>query len=159
MNKKPLPKSDERREMRLGRVLQKINVCFRRMGDENLSNHGISLSQLRILAYLAKNEDEGDVYQKDLEEAFGIRRSSVSSILQNMEKAGLLSREGTRHDARVKKVVLTEKGKELDRSLLDYIHSLEEEMLCGFSREEREQLKGMLLRVLENLETAERNKV
>ena len=159
MKEKTLLKQDFSEEFRLGRVLQKINNCFRRMGDENLSNHGISLSQLRILAYLAKNEGRGDVYQKDLEEAFGIRRSSVSGILQNMEKAGYLSREGSLHDARVKRVVLTEKGKKLDQSLLDYIRSLEEEMLCGFLPEEREQLKGMLLRVLENLETAERNKV
>lgn len=159
MMQKPDGKAKEREEFRFGRALQKINTRFRRMGDENLSKHGINFSQLRILAHLSKNEGKGEIYQKDLEEAFGIRRSSVTSILQNMEKAGYLSREGSLKDARVKRVVLTEKGKALDRSLLDYIHNLEEEMLLGFSPDEKENLKEMLLRVLENLETAERKKV
>ncbi len=150
-------KKDE--EFRFGRALGQANVRFRRLGDLNLSRHGINISQLRILGYLARNEEKGEIYQKDLEEAFGVRRSSVTSILQNMEKSGYLVRESSQRDARVKRVVLTQKGRELDQTLLRYIHSLEEEMLSGFSPEEKASLQGYLVRIISNLENIEGGKV
>jgi len=145
-------------DFRFGRAVQMIANRFRRLGDENLSNQGINICQLRILSYLHRNESGGPVYQRTWEDEFGIRRSSVTSVLQNMEKNGYLVRESSPADARTKCLRMTEKGKELDRSLLDYIHSLEEAMMDGISPEERQILKNALLRMLENLEKTEKEK-
>jgi len=146
-------------EFRFGKAVQMVANRFRRLGDENLSNHDISISQLRILGYLARFGEERDVYQKDLEEEFGVRRSSVTGILQNMEKRGLLARTASDHDARVKKVLLTEKGKALDAELRSYIRSLEDALMDGVSREEREVLQRALVKMLYNLEETERKRV
>ncbi len=159
MEKDILKKTSSNGTFRFGKAIQMVANQFRRLGDENLSKHSINVSQLRILGYLRAHEKEGKVFQKDLEEAFGVRRSSVTSILQNMEKSGYLIREGTPEDARVKAVRLTEKGEELDASLIRYIHSLEEEMLQGITPEEKELLAGALMKMLENLEQCERKKV
>lgn len=142
----------------VGRILQRAAKRFRHLGDENLLNHGITMSQLKVIAFISRKEEDA-VYQKELEEAFEIRRSSVAEILKKMEKSGLIQRESVPGDARAKRLSLTDRGRELDESLRSFIVSLEEEMLQGFSPEERESLKGYLVRLIENLEKIERSRV
>lgn len=146
-------------EFRYGKEIQKIANLFRRLADENLNQEGITVSQLRVLIYISRKDKEGKVYQRDLEEYLDIRRSSVTGLLQNMEKNGILLRTPCESDARSKEIVLTEKGRVLDERLKEYITNLEEEILKGFSQEEKELLKNLLLRLGENLENAERNQL
>jgi DNA-binding MarR family transcriptional regulator len=150
-------KKEEAEEFRFGKNIQRVGNLFRRLADDNLSHLGINISQLRILGYLSRFGEDGEVCQRDLEEAFGVRRSSVTSILNNMEKSGYLVRRVSSEDARVKKVSLTEKGKALDESLRSYIYSLEGRLLDGITPEESEVMKRCLVKMLENLEETERN--
>ena len=55
------------------------------------------------------------VYQKDIESNFGIARSTVTNILQLMEKKGYLTRTTDEHDARLKRLDLTELGKKVHK--------------------------------------------
>ncbi len=145
-------------DFRFGRELQNVANRFRRLGDENLQKEGITISQLRVIAYISCHGEE-TVYQKTLEEHFEIRRSSVTGLLQNMEKSGLLKRTGSSKDARAKIVSLTEKGRELDEKLRNYIQGVESELMKGFEKEEKELLRGFLLRMLENLDSVERSRL
>ena len=145
-------------EFRFGREVQNLANRFRRLGDENLQKEGITISQLRVIAYVSHHSDV-PVYQKELEEYFGIRRSSVTGLLQNMEKSGLLVRVGAEKDARVKIVSLTEKGRALDEKLKSYIQGLEADLMKGFSSEEKNAMRGFLLRMLENLDSVERSRL
>lgn len=152
-----MSENQKRQQPPVGKLLQCAANRFRRLGDENLAKHGITFSQLRVLAMVSVAEREERVlHQKDLEQAFEIRRSSVTGMLQTMEKNGLLVREKDLSDARIKRVHLTEKGRELDRKLRQWIRDLEEEMLGGFSSEERDLLRQMLFRIGERLEEMER---
>lgn len=63
-----------------------------------------------IMCYLDDNSDR-DIYQKDLETEFGISRSTVTNILKMMEKKGYIERMSVENDARLKKLILTERGK------------------------------------------------
>ena len=144
---------------RAGKMFRDISHRFHRLGDENLAKHKVTLAQLKILSYVSRHSKEGDVYQKDLEEAFDIRRSSVSEILRTMETGGILKREGSPADARVKTVSLTEKGKKLDEELISFIQNLESDLLSGFEETEKETLAGFLLRIMDNLDEIERRKV
>ena len=56
-----------------------------------------------IIGFIADNQDR-DIFQRDIEEMFSIRRSTVSSMLQLMEKKGLIIRESVGYDARLKKL-------------------------------------------------------
>lgn len=145
-------------EFRFGREVQSLANRFRRLGDENLQKEGITISQLRVIAYVSRH-GEAPVFQKELEEHFAIRRSSVTGLLQNMEKSGLLVRASAEVDARVKTIALTEKGRELDEKLKTYIHGLESDLMKGFTVEEKEAMQGFLLRMLENLDSVERSRV
>lgn len=143
-------------EPRVGKIAYDISRRFHRLGDENLAKHGVTLAQLKVLSYVSRNSKAGPVYQKDLEEAFEIRRSSVSGILHTMENSGILLREGSPHDARVKIISLTDKGKKLDEELISFIYNLENDLVAGFNDGEKELLGSFLCRILENLDEIER---
>ena len=64
------------------------------------------MMQKMFLGYLDAHDGQ-PVYQKDLESAFHIRRSTASGILQIMVRDGLLVREPVEGDARLKRLVLT----------------------------------------------------
>ncbi len=53
------------------------------------------------------------IYQKDIEEAFGIRPSSATGLLQALEQQGFIRREPVSLDGRLKKIVFTEKAQEI----------------------------------------------
>ena len=55
-----------------------------------------------IIGYLYRNRDK-EVFQRDIQEQFSIRRSTVTGILQLMEKNGLITRRSVEQDARLKK--------------------------------------------------------
>lgn len=63
-----------------------------------------------IMCYIFDNPDR-NIYQKDLENEFGISRSTVTNILNLMEKKGYIQRVSVENDARLKKLILTDTGR------------------------------------------------
>ena len=103
-----------------------------------------------ILAVLDHNKDK-DIFQKDLEEWFGITRSTVSKVVNLMVQKGLVERTSVDYDARLKKLSLSEKSKKLT----DYMHEdhekMEEVLMTGFSDDEKKQLQSYIDRMKNNL--------
>jgi len=82
--------------------------------DSVLDSHGINGLQARILGFVEKSDCENrDIYQKDIETEFKIRRSSVTSVLNTLEKNGFIQRCSVENDGRLKKIVLTAKAKKV----------------------------------------------
>ena len=88
-----------------------------------------------LLRYLYENQ-ERDVFQRDIEKAFSISRSSVTVTLQLMEKNGLIRRESVAQDARLKRIVLTQKARDLHRQIEADILAFESNLARGISEEE-----------------------
>ena len=93
-----------------------------------------------------------DVYQKDLEGEFGITRSTASRVLRLMEQKGLLERQSVPHDARLKKLVLTERSRRVLQEMCQTGMTIDARLLRGFSPEEVQTLYGFLDRMFQNLE-------
>ena len=88
-----------------------------------------------VLGFLAHHQDT-PLYQRDIETAFSIRPSTATVILQQMEKNGLITRESAEHDARRKRIVLTEKALALHRRV-EAEHAETEQLLRkGLTEEE-----------------------
>lgn len=104
-----------------------------------------------VIGYLANNQHR-DVFQKDLELEFSIRRSTASKILQLMEKKGFIKRESVEYDARLKKLVLTEKALEVHAIAQQGINQLEEKISKGLTNEEIETFFKIAEKIKKNLE-------
>ena len=139
--------------IRLIRRFRDIGHKLKRLGDINLEEKGITFSQLRVLAFLMRHEE--GALQRDLEEAFGIRRSSVTAILQNMERSGIIRRDSVDGDARKKRISVTEKGRRLDEELRAYMDGLENELARIYTQEEMALLSELTERMLEKLKRME----
>lgn len=87
-----------------------------------------------ILGYLALNE-ERDVYQRELEERFCLRRASVSKVMQLMEQKGFITRQSDEHDARLKKIKLTDKGRRQHLEALAEFDRIERRVTEGISQD------------------------
>ncbi|MBP1569299.1 MAG: winged helix-turn-helix transcriptional regulator [Oscillospiraceae bacterium] len=107
-----------------------------------------------IIAYIAENGYR-DVFQRDLEKEFDITRSTASKNVDLLVENGFIVRTPVDYDARLKKLVLTEKAKEVFKIMRSDRATLEEQMLRGFSDEEKKQLRGFLKRLASNLDTEE----
>ena len=85
-------------------IFRKINQFARENGVEQATPmHGW------IIEYLYRHRDE-PVFQRDIEREFSITRSTVTNILQLMERKGYIQRLSVPQDARLKQLVLTEEA-------------------------------------------------
>lgn len=104
-----------------------------------------------IIAFLVENADK-EIYQKDLEEQFSITRSTASKVLILMEKKGLIQRHSVPHDARLKKLVLTERAWKISELMIDDAIRMEETLTRGFTEEELEYLYSYIQKMKNNIQ-------
>lgn len=100
----------------------------------NFNESAPSLIQVEILLFLLKN-DKCEVYQKDLERMFSLRRSTISGVLKTMENKDLIKRLDSVTDHRVKRIVLTKHAKDLYVEKEAWFNSLEEKAIWGIDPE------------------------
>ncbi len=105
-----------------------------------------------IIGYLYDRREAKDVFQRDIEADFTIRRSTATGILQLMEKNGLLYREPVAYDARLKKLVLTTKAIQAHEATMKAIQELENNIKNGLTEEEIEQFFIILDKIKKNVE-------
>ncbi len=108
-----------------------------------------------IIAFLSCKRGE-DVFQKDVEREFDVTRSTASKVIDLMEQKGLVRREKVSRDARLRKIVLTQKAEALSKLFESDRNLLEETLTDGFSEEEKEKLCEFIARMKSNLENAGR---
>ncbi len=87
-----------------------------------------------ILNFLFKNSNR-DVFQKDIERHFNYRKSSVSDHLSVLENCGCIIRESNSSDGRYRKIVITDKGRELCKEFNLELQKIEEELRVKLSKE------------------------
>lgn len=92
--------------------------------------------------------------QKDLAKACDIKPSSMTVMLDGLEKKGYVRREETKVSGgkRAFKVCLTKEGREMADKVFWLMETIEEETFEGITEEERLQLFSLLRRVRENLD-------
>ena len=126
-----------------------ISNRLKRLADENLVNENVTVEQVKVMGMIYRNG--GTVSQKEIELAFGVRRSTVTSAMQILEKKGYIERTPNPEDSRSKLVSLTEAGQEKNKKLISFMDVLEGRLLTGLSDDESEELRQLLLRLLNNL--------
>lgn len=138
---------------RLGLEIKRLNNLISRnicnLETISLLNE-ISNSNGFILRYIEEHEDEV-ITQKDIEKAFSITRSTASTVLSLMEKKELIVREVLKEDNRVKKVLITDKGKKINSDIKKEIDEFELNLIKGFSDEDLKQFLFYIDKLKENL--------
>lgn len=108
-----------------------------------------------IIIFLDRNRDK-EIYQHTIERKFCITRSTASRVLALMEKKGLIVREPVAHDARLKRIVLTDKADAIVADLKANGDRVEHLLVEGLSPLEQETLHACIRRMRENVSEAQK---
>lgn len=142
------------REDVIGYEIKNLNNVITRSiaaGARSRSNDELTAMHCWILGYLYNSRGR-DVFQKDVEAEFSIGRSTVTNILQLMEKKDYIQRESVGSDARLKKIVMTPKGIKMHLDTGEMLDELEEKMAEGISAEHLRIFFQVIRKVRNNLE-------
>ncbi|MCD8036404.1 MAG: MarR family transcriptional regulator [Clostridiales bacterium] len=107
---------------------------------------------MHILGYINREKEAGrDVYQRDIETKLGVRPSTSTAMLQILEKNGYIRRERVANDARLKKLVLTDKAENAIDATLTAIGNTEANVRKGITPEELEVFFNVIDKMESNL--------
>jgi len=127
-----------------------VNHIRRTMDCQLPRENRITPVQGRVIGYLAHHRDQ-DVYQRDLEREFQIRRSTISALLRTMEQNGLIERRFVPQDARLKQLVLTPKAETFSDRFEQEIAHVEAVVTRGVSAAEMKAFFDTVAKFEENL--------
>lgn len=83
---------------------------------------GVTQAEAHVLSHLA---DRGETTVAEIHQAFGHKRSTLTSILDRLETRGLITREVSAEDRRSFTVGLTRQGKTFAAKVSAYLEALE----------------------------------
>lgn len=124
------------------------HFLFQKMLFAGIKDTELTLGQPKVLSYLRDNDG---AVQKDIAAACHIEPASLTSVLNGMEKKGLIVREMRNGNRRSLYVLLTEKGAELAERISAEFEKIENTALNGFSDKDREKLVKLLSAMYENI--------
>lgn len=145
---------EQEESTQIGFQLKFINNLIRRRMDVRFSEKGLGeLSGMQgpMVGYLYDNCKTQDIFQKDIEKVFHIRRSTATVMLQNLEMKGFITRQAVDYDARLKKIIVTQKAEQYNLKIREQIDEFHKELEQGITPEEKEEFTRILNKIRDNL--------
>ena len=134
-------------------ILRAFGLIKRNM-DPYFTRYGISGAQWGVLRALYRAEQEGLVGLRltDLGDRLLVRPPSVTTVVDRLEREGLVARRASATDRRAKHVSLAPAGQELVRRVMEAHPGQIAHMLGGLDLQEQAQLLHLLDRLHAHLE-------
>ena len=136
----------------IGRSIHILSRQIKRKVDEAVSKYNVTAVQCSFIEFINRNRKEGNVYAKDIESRFNMRRATVAEILSLMEKNGLIERKSMSEDARLKEITLTKKSTEIINSVETEVKKVEKDLKKDLTEEELQNFMNILEKMSKNLE-------
>ncbi|WP_300601538.1 MarR family winged helix-turn-helix transcriptional regulator [Niabella sp.] len=114
----------------------------------NQADLSLTIEQWSVLYHLWK---EDGISQQDLCKATFRDKPSMTRLVDNLEKAGMVKRISSRSDRRKNLIYLTDRAKEMQETCYGFAEETVEEALSGVSQDKIEVCKEVLKIVYENL--------
>lgn len=112
--------------------------------SEGLAPFNITPGQYGVLRCLW---EDGPCTPKELAQTLRLETSTISGVLDRMEKKGLVERVIDKKDRRSVRVMATREGLAMQEDVLRVIDQLNEQVLCNFEPESRETLLDCLRQI------------
>jgi DNA-binding MarR family transcriptional regulator len=132
----------------LGILLRTADMTFNRALRDELAEHGITFSQFQHLFRLWENDG---LTQVELSRRIGIQMASSTSVLDALERDGLIRRVRQSKDRRKINVFLTPAGKALEKPLTASAARVNARARRGLSAAEVTMLFGVVQTITKNL--------
>lgn len=138
-------------EIKGGNLVSQIKRLGDRILEQILAEKNIDAfngAQGRIL-YVLWHKD--GIALRELADKTGLAQTTLTSMVDRMEKAGLVCRVADKNDRRKTLLALTEKAKNLERDYTQVSDQMTGIFYEGFTEEEIRTCEAMLARIWENM--------
>jgi|TARA_Y100000817_G_scaffold164463_1_gene128523 DNA-binding MarR family transcriptional regulator len=122
--------------------------AIRQSYDQRFSDLDLNLSEASVLAYVAEH---GALSQTQIAKSLGLGRAATGALIDVLEDRALVQRQTDPDDRRVWLVEITIAGKELLEEVYVRDQILRKQLRNGITRQERQQLAAVLVRLGNNL--------
>src|SRR6476620_4467124 len=112
-----------------------------------LGSVGLTPASFGLLNVIGAREG---AIQQELGAAMAIDRSTMVSLIDQLEGAGLARRRPSATDRRAREIAITPKGRRLLERARRMVSDVEDELLAGLTAKERTQLLALLRRALDS---------
>ncbi|HWH13374.1 MAG TPA: MarR family transcriptional regulator [Miltoncostaeaceae bacterium] len=129
-----------------GQLLFRLWRASHTRTGEALASLGLTPALFALLNVVGAREG---AIQQELGAALGIDRSTMVSLVDQLEEAGLARRRTSAADRRAREVAITPEGRRRLRRARQRIAQVEDETLAGLSAEQRRELVTLLRRALD----------
>lgn len=133
----------------LGVMLRVICNHLETQANHLLGKHELTLSQMLIINYLIMHPHK-DISQKELEDRFHLKHSTISGLLQRLEKKKMVIRFSSVSDGRFKFIRPTEKAKKMHENLKEFLVEQDRKITSLCSKEEIDCLNRILIRLTDH---------
>jgi len=132
----------------LSRATWAMNNAVNRLLREN-GHADISVAYFAVLQALWENDRMSIT---DLGEKAQLEKSTMTSLIDRMEGAGLVRREDHPTDRRAYQICLTTRGKELEQSLDEVVSRVYKHLTRGIAEEDLQKSIKVCKRLIQNAE-------
>lgn len=109
---------------------------------------GLTVGQPKVLDYLIEHNGAN---QKEIAQACHIEPASLTSILNGMEEKNMIERKMLHGNRRSLHIFVTPKGRQLQKSISEAFHTLEDTAFDGLSEDDRMAFMRIFKHIYENL--------
>lgn len=131
-------------------MLTNLRNAIVNRANQLAAQYGFTLRQLLVIVYITKHADEV-VTQKTLEDHMHLSNPTITVLIQNMRKKGLIRRVKVPEDGRKYQLLLTDKAKETYAQCYDAMWRDEERIYDGVTEEEKQRLMEIFQKIERNL--------
>ena len=127
------------------------NLIYNRLNQTTMELENLTIHQYWILSYLTANSDK-EIYQKEIEQLFSVKRSTANEMLRTMETRGFIGRTVSSGDARRNTLSVTEEGIAAREQLNKDLYQFMLRLFGDIPRSELEQFQRTLQTLRHNIE-------
>lgn len=134
----------------IGRQLKIASTQLTKKLDKFASQYDLTSMQMSVIDFLTLFKDQ-EMFQKDIEHEFNIRRSTASTLLKRMENKGLIRRVESNKDARQKQVILTDLAVQYEDDIQKFMVETQQQIHSFLSDEEYAALESSLDKIIKHM--------
>ena len=131
----------------LGKAYQRVTQSAK----QRLAPYGVTPVQYALLKVLWEQDNQSGA---ELGERLVLDSSTMTGLLDRLEDAGLIKRQADATDRRMNRIVLTERGRDLQEPLDREMDQMNHDFLDGFPSEDRQRLRSILTNLVDRSATA-----
>ena len=135
----------------IGKLIKQLHIALENNFNKFSKKYKLTSSQMDILIFLLHNENK-IVNQRDIENFLILSNPTIAGTLLRLEKKGFIIRKISSKDKRYKEIYLTDKSRELKDIIFKYIRDNDNKMFSNMSEEEKENLKNIITKILNNIQ-------